>query len=547
MHITNYSPYRSVNKYVWLRNILIVVTFLLLVSAFWRRYGMNGGDTADGWMTFRYADERGLLPLPLDRPFVYIFVSLAHWLTPDSFVGVNFLMASAFLLKGSLLYGLLRRLRVNVAYAFAAATLFICFPADTGQFWQGAIAIQFTLILYMVAAYWLLAYWHRARWYYIIGMSLALFISLTTYEAGYPLALLTPLILLLLNRRLDRRLLKTAGIWYTALGLTLVFVASVALVLKFPYPYQSSLLEARPTVQQILESLVNNYTLHFTWIQNVTRSPSVTLAIGLALICWWLSKMYSPTAKKLHSPAFLAVLTLVGLVALGVGFAAYLPTSLRTVSVRTFYYSSIGGAITLTMIVALITSLLPLRIRRIVFAAVMAIVISFGASKLILSHGEFVNAYNRQVFILASIVQYAPRPDLGATIILIDKTSDGRLINVFNSSRFFNGALTLIYRDYSLNAALCFPNKPQGWGYHQEVCRFSADGISVETKDVDQFSVSQRYSKVILFRYTANGEVQLERNLSAYISSPISGYEPDKIAHPEATPPRRYYTMLGAS
>lgn len=507
---------------------------------------MNGGDYSDGWMTFRYADERGLLPLPLDRPFVLTFVGLAHWLTPDSFVGVNFLMASAFLLKGSLLYGLLRRLRLNVTYAFAAATLFICFPADIGQFYQGAMAIQFTLILYMVAAYWLLAYWHRPRWYYIIGMSLALFISLTSYEAGYPLALLTPFILLLLNRRLDRRLLKTAGIWYAALGLTLVFVGSVALLLKFAYPYQSNLLEARPTIQQILESLVNNYTLHFTWIQNIARSPSVTLALGLTLICWWLSRTANATAKKLQSPAYLSVFAVIGFVAIGVGFAIYLPTSLRTTSVRTFYYSSIGGAITLTMIVALITSLLPFR--RILFATVMAIIISFASLILQFNHREYVDAYNRQVPILIAIVQYARQPDPGTTIILIDETPDQRLKWMFSSSSsYFGSALKVVYHDYNLKAAICYPNEPQGWGYLDEVCRFTVDHIRIDTNTPGQFSINQPYSQIIVFRYTDSGEVQLERDLGAYVSIPVSDYEPDKIAHPEATPPRRYYTMLGAS
>src|SRR5579864_2182988 len=100
--------------------------------------------------------------------------------------------------------------------AFMASVLFVIFPSDTGLFSARNHVPEWSVFWYLLAVYLLVEFWENHRASAALGMWISLALSLGSYEEGYPLVIVTPLILVWLQHGISRRVLWTAVIWYSA-------------------------------------------------------------------------------------------------------------------------------------------------------------------------------------------------------------------------------------------------------------------------------------------------------------------------------------------
>ena len=300
---------------------MVIVVF---VAALWLPFGLKTTGLMEEWLSYNSYER----PAPTDRDEPVDFLTLsgqhrlrplqdtttafAHWLTPDSFVGLNLVNMVSIMFKGAAFYLMLTRLVPHQKlFILLAALLLVVFPADEGIFTFRAVHIHGAVAFYLLAVYFLLCSWDRPRLLTLLLMCVSLVVSIFIYEIGYPLIVFTPLILLLKRGQLDfrRRFLRLGFAWYIAPILTLLYTA---LTLASGPTYQtwvvqhSGINQESVAVEMVL-AVWNAYLQHFVggWLNSLTLLlADATFALLAALLTaaallvgWRLSDAGQPASR----------------------------------------------------------------------------------------------------------------------------------------------------------------------------------------------------------------------------------------------------------
>ncbi len=214
------------------------------------------------WGVFSYFDTAGVvLWTPSDpqlasqaiRPLTVLPHSVGYWLTPDSFVGLQFVQASAFGLKAAAMVLLLRELRMRPGIVAAGAILFAVFPAHDGAFTLRAVHMHWSSAL-IVVAFWLLVVQARRglSWSTSVAMVAAQAVSLLLYEAQYIIVALAPLLLLACSGLTWHRRIRLSLIWYLSAAVNGIRIVWL-LQSEKPLYQEAITIRARRTSNEVID------------------------------------------------------------------------------------------------------------------------------------------------------------------------------------------------------------------------------------------------------------------------------------------------------
>lgn len=456
------------------------------------------------------------------RPFAYVPFYLGYLLTPDSFVGLNLLHMGFIWGKGMALFLVLRKLGTTSGLAMATAAIFVLFPADDGQMTLRTVAIQGSVALFLLAVYLLLRLGQRWTVPTAIGLACSVASGLSIYEAALPLAMLAPLLLLLVPGQ-GRSTLAAAAVWYGTLGG--LGGRYLATLVAGDESYQDQVMIAEGGLGWLAEAplyLWKAYerTLFGGWLTALgdlvggQRSDAllglgVGLAVGLAVL--WIARKQPPTPSR-NGRVFVIGFVVVGLAVIALGFAMYLPTSIRTNTWRTLFLPSLGGALVVVGVVRGLVDLAGAGPRA--FAGAVALVTAVGFVSLSSQHQSFaaVSSAQRQVVegVVAAVPVLGPRAQL---LLLFDETDRLMSHAVFPFSRYLRSALYPHYRRADLNVHICRPFVDS----RGETCVFTDEGVTVAHQDVgylaSRLAWTVPYEALVALRQDRHGRISLLESL----------------------------------
>jgi hypothetical protein len=526
----------------------LVISFLLLLSiSLWIPFGFNISCYSDGTFMLAFVERGVSINLNEFRPFTFLPWWLGHVLYPENFIGVNIVFFFLLWMRGIFVYLILKKLRMRPIIAAASSALALVYPADAGFFFVGAINIHMAVVLFLVAIYLLFQYATiKPRWYILLLMWLALALSVSSYEAGYPLIVFSPLVLLLFHLPF-RKFIGLTILWYAVplLNVVRVFVAITAN--STVANYQNGLLQNSTGLADVLRSIVNTYTrsLYIGWRLGTLEATTWTyvflaLAAGLISICVYsfLIRRETHTANR-KEMRFYFVVALVGFVVIGIGFMAYLPTALNFVAFRTHLYSSLGAALFVVTVLWMFCALLPLK--RIVFVSLISMLIGLATLHLLNQHAEFATKANIENAVVLKVVNMLPELKPNTTVLIVDDSPNMMLSQVFPSSNHVDALIQMAYKDYSLRGGVCYLSGGMwGTGY-DESCEFDSSGVAIHMYKTRSLFLKSTYDHLVVLRYQSGGSLIIEqdinKNIEGFLATPI--YHPENLYNANGIPPLR--------
>jgi hypothetical protein len=558
-------------KWLWLT---LIIAFAALVVLLWLPFGVKTTGIMEEWMIIH--DYH--VPNPAERtwdvgwlitsdglrmrPFTLWTFMAAQTAFPDSFIGYNLIVMALYFARGILLYAILMKLfpRQRV-FAVLTTFLFILFPADDGLFTFRAMNVHTAVVTWLLAVYMLLSYWQNPRWWKMGIAWAGLVVCLFTYELGYPLVLLTPFLIPWWEGRFSKRLIRVSLLWWIAPVFTFIYAAY-----QFTQPgesYQSwavlhSGINSPSLITETAMMIGRAYSRHFYegWqigISQINPTSLLTwLGTGIGVLAVAVGWRLTPRENEAHLETTLTTRRLIGLFLIGLiiifmGVILFILTPYRTITWHTYYFSGLGGALSISSLVYLLT-----RRWQWAYIGVMGLIIAIAGVRALNQHQYYVDLSRNEQGLLRGVAGAAPRLNAPAdtTLIVVDETGNFYDNWTLGTTYLVENALRVVYEDYTLNAILCRFDPESGafliLGELRERCSFGADGITLYRDD--EIVETVPFNRAAVIRFTNEGTALLETLPDDYLTDAdvqaINGYDPLALIDVNAPPPRRYNTMF---
>ncbi|MBL8132862.1 MAG: hypothetical protein JNL42_13465 [Anaerolineae bacterium] len=463
------------------RRIFVRASLLLaLAFLFWVPFGFRGGVTGDAWILFMQAEQGSAFSdtaaTRLLLPTAWV---IGYALTPGSFIGFNLLLLALLFGKSWLIYLILRRFVEPLA--FAAALLYLFLPVDRGIFYLGALGLHFNVFCCLLAIHFLLEYWRRRQllaWFVVVFAQL---FAVAASENAYPLLALAPVLLLLLEKRLSRRWLEVTLMWFVIPAFYAAWIIGIILLFPRAGQYQASLAGVDRSFGAIAEAFVAMTARHFYDfdLQLPENALYAALAVTAAVIAFFLLR-----SVPLKPPPHPWRWALAGLLILSLGIALYLPTTLRHDPVRTAFFSGIGAALTLAVLLWMIGGAR-------FFPWLVAGCVGVFTLPLLAQHDATMRFSERQQEALLALVESVPALSADTVLVLFDPERE--LVRVFDSPIYPEYMVPVAYGDHSLRAILCFSLTAD------ETCEFAEEAFSAPS--LRTFAVQSPYERLVVVEY----------------------------------------------
>ncbi len=474
---------RSLTKYA--SRLLPVIVLSILVLLLWLPVGFYTTGLVEEWQFYDLAMQ-GVPLVPASswnvahalRPFVALTFQLGYWLTPDSFLGLNLVMLVTFIGKAMSLYALLRLLLPNSrSFALFASALFIIYPADSITMALRGISIHLALMTYLMAAVFFLMYWKKSHWYFMAGAWFMLILSLGIYEPSYIFSALTPLLLLILEKRVipTRRMIRVSLLWYLPqiayLGwymFNLLTTSGSYQQAHFSHLMQGNFSELANHILLSIQHLLNwNFLAGWQRALNALQYDSTTLliALGIALLVggtgFWLSRIRVPVqSNSNHTRDYLGA-ALIGFILMGIAYAPYGVLRLLSMNTeRVFYYTAVGAAVCVMALLYLIA--MRLFRSQLLFIVVGSIVVGIAAAGALVQHQHFANWSREQQRLYAAIIEAFPEISDETILIVYQDQNPPSLshfpdypITLYPDPIWLKSAIRYVYQNDTLQATFC--------------------------------------------------------------------------------------------
>jgi hypothetical protein len=554
--------------------LVAFATLAALVLTLWLPFGWKVTGLYEEWFYMSYTDEGKGKPLRMlydpypgeeYRPLTLAPYAFGYLLTPNSFLGLNVILALCLLGKGTAMYSLVRRLVPdNAALAFVSGALLVVYPADRALLTLRTTNLHAGVFLFLVALNLLIVAREHFRWTTLLAMLVAEGVALGTYDGAIPLAFCAPVLLVWLRDGIDKRLVAVAATWW---AVSIAFSVNLILALRNPTTYVATQLWAgsdlgKTNLAEILRSwghsVIRAYGRNFGtgWYEALRgldwHDPhlhlSAALTVFLMIPATWLHARRDAESTSAADTRQYLALGALGVIAVLPGFAVYLPTAWRNSSWRVFLYSSIGAALAVSVACFLFARLLG-HWQRIVFIGVTSFLIGIATVHALAQHQGYFEDSQRQQQILANIISQAPHLEPGTTVLLVDRTpfaafkawSMCSLVSVC-----LEWALRYIYADDTLRARYCAPGYlPRG--EFSEECRFEAHQVTVScihpvTKK--EMCTSSPYASLVVFENSVRS-LNLLKDISGYRpEAEVNGYDPSRRIDAGSPLPARAHTVF---
>jgi hypothetical protein len=415
------------------------------------------------------------------------------------------------------------------------------FPYDDGLFYMRLICYQMHVFFFLLATYLWVLYYEKPRRGVAITIGVIQAVNLTLNEVAFFAFALAPVVLIWLEGRLNRRVIRLSLWWYAVpfvMGLFMLYSLASG---DAEYQRNIATASAENSANEVLWSdFIETYRYGFVtqWENglalleddtNAQRAVGVALGAFLAIL-WQGPPAPVPNAWKRY----------LGLVAFGLVFIGftYLPFMVsiyhRNLTDRVFLMPSVGATLVVMGVLMLALHLIrPARLRQVLFAAVSAGLIGV-ATVWAIARLEYIYniSWDEQQF-LSQMAEALPDIDNEATIVLFgEREFLGRndlLFGLWSGGReadglHFRDAIRWMYDDPDLIARTCFFN-----------CTHEPYGLRVVNGDV------LFYENLIGLFFDGENTFILEDLPSVYDDGL---YDPWRWVDTSAVPPRRSQTAF---
>jgi len=553
---------------------LMLVTGLLLfvIVTLWLPFGFRNMPLVEEWV-FLSAFDQGTSDyghMDILRPLTPVTFYIPNLISSHPLIGYGITLAVLFFAKGFFFYLFLSRLIPHRALLLLATILFILYPSDEGLFSFRAINIQTSVVCLFMALNSLLILWGRAKMntLHVFIMWLSLLACLWIYDLAYPIVFLTPLLLVWLGRGISRKTVVISTLWL-ALP-TLLFIRQlIVMQQQSSAVYQLRVFSPDNLITDIVNSLFNAYknNLFSSWraiLGQIDFSGpflSIALATGIlsGLIIWFSYHRTSGTQEAQKSlreeRSTYAMLLIVGLAGIGLGFALMTITQFRYDNWRVFMFSSAGSAIVVAVVTFVVSHSMTPR-QPVVFSLVAAGLISMAMLHMLNQHQNYVEYSEDAKQLLGDVIAQVPQLKQETLFLVLDTPPTQQQPYqtwMFLHHPTLTDAFRYVYQDYNhlLAAETCEKNREtRDEPIRTEpaiLCEFNDTGINVYR--YGEKSGSYQYAQAILFSYSlSDGYTLLHSIAEEYLmttSTETQRYQPCDLIVPGEVWPPRALSMLG--
>jgi hypothetical protein len=526
------------------QDFVVVGSLFLLAMILYIPFGWSHVGHWEEWVIKAYV--QGMPNTWLDtelrtRLFVIVPHTLAHILTPNSFIGYNVIHMLMFLGKSIFLYGILRKLNLPLLLAFLVSALFMVYPVNSAIMSLRSFPMQFSTLSLLLAGYLILHIREYPSRLGTIGVWLALLFNVGSNESGYLIILIAPMFWLGLEGRLNWKSIQLTAIWLMMPAVRLAF--TFALLASERGFYLSGDLDSMAgtpleRLNLIFRALINSYleTYPTGWAEAVTTllTPdyliwSVIGTVIVLLTAWWLIRQDEIilSIRQHIKLIFWGLIFLIPAVGVMISLDFY-----RNDTWRVFFYAPISGAVVVIGILSLlVTRISSKSIRHGVLLFAIGLIFIPSLSRALNQHDYFVNhAIVKEEFFHAFTTQ-APAINPSAQVIVVSDLSfdDLRDVGLFELIRrdMFQSALYLLYDKVTPDYVfVCIMD---------DLCNASDDGLIVN------FPLREiPYDDLIVFHLDTDLTLTLKESLQGLSGFPDSteSYQPMMYIDLDASVPQ---------
>ncbi len=480
----------------------------------------------------------------------HVLASTISW---HSFAGYH--LVNFFMLWGAsaLFYGILRQLGGTPWLAFLTAILFLAYPVNSNLMSLRSLPHMFNKLALLAALFLILDARSNISRLGLLGIWLALLFNLGSYEIGFVIILLAPLLWWRRDRERFWRNLNLTLIWY------LVPVAKVAQLrllnlsdANFYGQWNFALSPGNASVtldnvRYYLDIIANAYlrTFVYGWqeaLEAVARNDwiaptALTLAL-VGIVSAYLARDSRPEDFPSRKNIIAAFLGGIAFILPSIGVVMWLARRAYGLW-RMYVYAPIGAAVALLALVAL--AALPLREIRLRQALVIGLgllLIFPGLSRLYVQQGWFVDSANAKARILLQIAEQAPYFDANARLMLMTYMSSDTLREMGIKeldTNMFDSAMYMMYQE----------GRPK-------VAFFCIVGEYCGSSDIDInrdfFETGDDFSDVAIFLLREDLQVELLEELPPeLLDRGDATYDPTSLIDAAAPIPPRALSMLASA
>ena len=450
-----------------------------------------------------------------------------------------------------LLYGIVRKFGVAPLYAFLFTMLSMVYPVNTFLMSSRSATITFSVSALFAAVYLTLLFMEKPSRLRLLGILLALFFNVGSYENAYMIIVIAPILWFWRSPRWTGHNFNLTVIWYLmpAAKLTYLFILANA-GRRFYGDWQlsnapeqgRSLLEA---ISHYLGVVANVYLHTFTrgWQEafnslghNAWLAPTLTALLLTAVVAVYLARHSKdarfPSRRKLSQSTLAGLFFILPAIAVLMWFATY-----QNELSQLYIYVPFGAtAVVMSLLLLIVSPIKNLRLRQAALVCLCLMLMFPAASRLFVQHASFVKSANAKAKALSQIVEQVPYFEDNARLIIVTDMSDAALdqnrIHVFWSN-MLDSAIYLLYQEGRPSVSI--------------LCRFQdrcgKDDLSKKMHNIEQLT---DFSKVVLFRLKDDLDIELLLQLPTELDSALNHtYNPERLIDRSASIPSRARILLG--
>jgi hypothetical protein len=563
-------------KFEWGRFTPFIITcamLVLMVVALWAPFGVHTTGLIEEWSNKQQLIE-GKLPHELyisqtqpNRIFLMVPFMLANIFGHDHFVGQVIITMLVFVAKGIAMFTLVRQLVPAQPWLATAAALLLLIQTGNDATMPTRLFTYHTVIFaYIAATSCLIAYWRTRDWRYWLALLPCMLLCVGIVESIFPLLGVAPLLLLWLERDTlryepaQRRPILRRWMWVSALWYVLPFVFGVwfvSLIATRQLGYQNMLMDRLQTgsadevgFAPLLMLRPYFFLLYSGWLRFDPQSNLLPLNIALGVVsALAVVRCIPPKVRSLprDRQAQAGVLVL-ALVAMAFGYVLYLLVPQRTSTDYVFFFSTIGAACVIVLVLWLAVQVLPWA--RWWFAVAVGGLVLVGSNVMHSQQAYYYGLAATQSRILTQVAQLMPQPNTQTQIITFENnnyTINNWMFGLSDTNVHYRDAFRWLYGDtqQQITVTMCYPDR----AVLAATCQFSDDGLEITDvltpNQVRTYTV--QYADLIALQINADASVSVLQTLPAEFTNgaDTSGYDPQAVtARAQGPlPPRAQYLL----
>ena len=536
-------------------DFLVIGAFILFILLLYLPYGFDSIGQKEEWINRAFFEGRPsrMSAEVLVRFLAHFVYPLADMLDSNSFAGLHLLHFLMFCGNLTLFYIILRRLRVDKLSAFVTTIVFMIYPVNSSLMSLRSLPLSLSTLTLLAAINLALDYLRKPGRSRLLGLWLALLLTLAIHEHAFAIILVIPLLWCLRGPRKTWRNFNMTVIWYLVPLLKIVYMLALAsgglrfygtLYVLGPIRADRNILESVIYYADVIAD-VYRQVLWDGWREAITVMGENTyvahtlMAVALTAIVMLLLASDN-RAIALPSRGAAKIWFLGGLIfilpSIGVGMWI---DKYHSEFWRLYVNVPFGASIAFFGLLLLLTEPNRLsRIRKALVIVMSLLLILPATSRLFVQHAHFNNSANAKASILWQIAEQAPRFDSNARLVLVtDMSLDKLLENGIDElwTHMFDSAIFLMYgEDRPKVSSLCILG---------EFC---------STNDIDAslgyLDAGTDYSGIVMFRLNDDLSVELLRELPPQLAGEGNhSYNPGRLIDSSHPMPPRAVTMLASA